>query len=92
MSGTEGRDQHVFSVISHQGSSSWWGGVWAQSRLGYAEITDNHSLFLTHATCPPQVHWGSSPHYQHPHAGTQGHTAVTQVAWQREHRVWLSMN
>ena len=47
-------------------------------------MTDNQSLFLTHAACPPQVDWGSSPHYQHPHARSQGHREATWVARQRQ--------
>lgn len=49
-------------------------------------------FFLTRPTCQSQMDWGSSPHYQHPHAGAEGHRAVTRVVWQREQRVWLNMN
>ena len=67
-----------------QALSFWWTEMPAQGRLGYKQMTDNQSLFLTDAARPLQVDWGSSAHYQHTHARSQGHRVAPWVAQQRE--------
>ena len=67
-----------------QALSFWWTEMPAQGRLGYKQMIDNQSLFLTDAARPLQVDWGSSAHYQHTHARSQGHRVAPWVAQQRE--------
>jgi len=64
-----------------QALSFWWTEMPAQGRLGYKQMTDNQSLFLTDAARPLQVDWGSSAHYQHTHARSQGHRVAQLIKW-----------
>ena len=92
--GTKGRGQYKYFLFHNrwrempaQALSFWWREMPAQGRLSYKEMTDNQSLFLTDASRPLQIDWGSSAHYQHLHARSQGHRVAPWVAQQREKRV-----